>query len=126
MKNTKIVIFFCLSAVSMLVLYGCGKKADENKPISQVKTEAEKMSTSQLRSMATKYKDAIMAKKGDAEKLADKLKDVPVTKILGEEAKSLKVEIDDLTKSVSALKERFEIYYQKLKEKGGNLAGLEL
>jgi hypothetical protein len=76
--------------------------------------------------MAMKYKDAIMAKKGEVEKFTGELKDIPLTQMLGEEAKQLKSEIDALNKSVSALKERFEVYYNKLKEKGGDLSGLEL
>lgn len=110
------VLFFC----------GCGKKADENKPISEVRAEAEKIDVAKLRQMAMAYKDAIMAKKGDIEKIAAKLKEVPVTQMLSEEAKSLKGDIDELNKSLSALKERFEIYYNKLKEKGGDLTGLQV
>jgi hypothetical protein len=32
----------------------------------------------------------------------------------------------EMNKSVSALKERFQIYYNKLKEEGGDLSGLQL
>ena len=119
-------VTFCLLVVCFLALVGCGKKADESKPLNEVKAEAEKMSVEKLRSMALTYKDAIMAKKGEVEKVAGKLKDIPVAKMLGDEAKGLKTEIEALNKSVSALKERFQIYYGKLKEKGGNLSGLEL
>jgi hypothetical protein len=107
-------------------LCGCGKKADENKPIGEVKAEAEKMSIEKLRSMAMTYKDAITAQKDEVGKLASKLKDIPLTKMMGDEAKGLKADIDGLNKSVSALKERFEVYYNKLKEKGGNLSGLNI
>ena len=119
-------VTFCLLVVCFLALVGCGKKADENKPLNEVKAEAEKMSVEKLRSMALTYKDAVMAKKGEIEKVAGKLKDIPVAKMLGDEAKELKTEIDALNKSVSALKERFQVYYGELKEKGGNLSGLEL
>ena len=119
-------VTFCLLVVFFLALVGCGKKADESKPLNEVKAEAEKMSVEKLRSMALTYKDAIMARKGEVEKVAGKLKDIPVAKMLGDEAKGLKTEIEALNKSVSALKERFQIYYGKLKEKGGNLSGLEL
>ena len=119
-------VTFCLLVVCFLALVGCGKKADESKPLNEVKAEAEKMSVEKLRSMALTYKDAIMAKKGEVEKVAGKLKDIPVAKMLGDEAKELNTEIEALNKSVSALKERFQIYYGKLKEKGGNLSGLEL
>ncbi len=84
------------------------------------------MSVEKLRSMALTYKDAITAKKGEIEKIVGELKDIPVAKMLGDEAKGLKTEIDALTKSVSALKERFQVYYDKLKEKGGDLSGLTL
>ena len=119
-------VVLCLLAGCVLGLSGCGKKADETKPISEVKAEAESMSVEKLRSMALTYKDALMAKKGDVEKVMAKFKDVPVAKMMGEEAKGLKTEIDALGKSVSALKARFQVYYDKLKEKGGDLSGLEL
>ena len=117
---------FCLSVLCVLALTGCGKKADETKSLNEVKAEAEKMSVEKLRSMALTYKDAIKAKKGEIGKAADKLKDIPVAKRLGDDAKELKTEIEALNKSASALKERFQIYYDKLKEKGGNLSDLEL
>jgi hypothetical protein len=119
--------FWCLLAVVALAIGGCGgKKADANKPISEAKAEAEKMDAGQLRDMAMAYKEAIVANKANVDKVAAKLKEIPVTKMIGDEAKQLKTEIDNITTSISALKERFEIYYQKLKEKGGNLSGLEL
>jgi hypothetical protein len=31
-----------------------------------------------------------------------------------------------LNKSVSALKDRFQVYYDKLKEKGGDISGLNI
>jgi uncharacterized coiled-coil DUF342 family protein len=126
MKTVKNVTFYCLLILCSLVVLGCGKKADEEKPLSEVKAEAENMDAEQLRSMAMKYKDAIMAKKAEVEKLTTKLEDIPATEMLGDEAKEIKAEIDNISKSVSALKERFEVYYQKLKEKGGDLSGLEI
>lgn len=126
MNITKNTILCCLLVLISLTLCGCGKKADENKPIGEVKAEAEKMSIEKLRSMAMTYKDAITAQKDEVGKLASKLKDIPLTKMMGDEAKGLKADIDGLNKSVSALKERFEVYYNKLKEKGGNLSGLNI
>ena len=126
MKITKNTILCCLLVSLSLTLCGCGKKADENKPISEVKAEAKKMSVEKLKSMAVTYKEAITAKKEDVEKLASKLKDIPLTKMMGDEAKGLKADIDGLNKSISALKERFEVYYNKLKEKGGDLSSLNI
>jgi len=126
MKIVRNAVICCLIALCLFVNLGCGKKADENKPISEVKAEAEKMDTDGLRAMAMAYKDAIAAKSGDLEKLTAKLKDIPVTEMLGAEAKSLKADMENLEKSVSALKERFEVYYQKLKDAGGDISGLQL
>jgi hypothetical protein len=126
MKIVKNAVICCLIALCLFAILGCGKKADENKPVSEAKAEAEKMDTDGLRAMAMSYKEAIAAKSSDLEKLAASLKDIPVTEILGAEAKSLKADMVNLEKSVSALKERFEVYYQKLKDTGGDLSGLQL
>ena len=85
-----------LLLVCSLVLVGCGEKAgkgasvDENKPVSEVQAEAEKMDISQLKQIAMKYRDAIVAKKGDIEKITTDLKKIPIAEALGEEAKKLK------------------------------------
>ncbi|MDT8299896.1 MAG: hypothetical protein RQ760_00335 [Sedimentisphaerales bacterium] len=126
MKIVRNAVICCLVALCLFAILGCGKKADENKPISEVKAEAEKMDADGLRAMAMAYKEAIAAKSGDLEKLTAKLKDIPVTEMLGAEAKSLKADVENLEKSVSALKERFEVYYQKLKDTGGDISGLQL
>jgi hypothetical protein len=126
MKTKMRTVLWCLLGVCLLVIIGCGKKADENKPISEVKAEAEKMSAADLRTTAMSYKEAIEAKGKEVEKLAAKLKEIPVAEILGKEAKALKTEMDNINKSVSALKERLQIYLDKLKEKGGDLSGLQI
>lgn len=123
METVRNISFYCLL---VLCLLGCGKKADENKPLSEVKAEADKMNVAQLKEMAMKYKEAILAKQREVEKFTGKLKDIPIAKMLGSEAKELKAEIENLNKSISALKERFQVYYGKLKEKGGDLSGLEI
>ena len=123
MKKTLLPLML---ALSMTFLFGCGKKADENKPISEVQAEAQKMSVDDLKAMAMKYKDAIEAKKADIDKITAKLKEIPVTQMLGDESKKLKADIDNLTKSLSALKERFQVYYDQLKAKGGDVSSLQI
>jgi len=110
----------------LLGLMGCGKKADENKPIADVQAEAAKMNVEQLKAKAMAYKDAIVAKKAEIEKITAKITEIPVTEALGTEAKALKAEIENLNKSVTALTERFQVYYSKLKEMGGDISGLEI
>lgn len=122
-------ILVSIMIVAVLVLNGCGAKggkADENKPVAQVQTEAKSMSAADLRQTALAYKDAIMAKQQDVQQIADKLKGLNVSQLMDQGAKQLKTDMDQLEKSVSALKERFNIYYQQLQEKKGDLSGLEL
>ena len=126
MKIMKNVILYCLIGPCLFAILGCSKKADENKPVSEIKAEAEKLDTDGLRAKALAYKEALTAKKSEVDKLAAKIKEIPVAELLGQEAKSLKADLENLEKSLSALQERFKIYYDKLKEKGGDLTGLEI
>jgi len=130
MKEARNILCYALVLCSLvlcsLVILGCGKKADESKPISEVKAEAEQMDVGQLKSIAMKYKKAILAKEPEIEKLTDELKKIPVAKMMGEEAKEIKAELDALNKSVSALKKRFAVYYSKLKEQGGDVSDLRI
>ena len=126
MKTVSKIALFVLVGMFLLSIAGCGKSADENKPISEVKAEAEKMDTAALRDMAMAYKDKIVAKKGEVEKIAAKFKAIPLADKLGTEAKGLTADISELNKSVSNLKERFQVYYNKLKEVKGDTSGLDI
>ena len=111
---------------ALLIVCGCGKKADTTKPLPEVKAEAEKMDTTQLRSMAMTYKEAIAAKAEEIKAEGLKLKDIPITELTGDKAKVINASIDELKKTVDALKERFTIYLDELKKKGGDLSGLQI
>ena len=126
MKKTFKIVLFVLVGLFVVGVVGCGKSADENKPIGDVKAEAETMDVAALRDMAMAYKDKIVAKQGEIEKVAAKLKKIPIANMLGEEAKGLKTDIDGLNSSMSNLKERFQVYYGKLKEMKGDTSGLSL
>ena len=126
-------IFITTLLACILLLPGCGKKAgsgsqkvDENKPIAEIKAEAAKMDVEQLRSIAMKYKDALTAKQAEVKKLTDSLAKIPLTEKLGKEAQGLTADIKNLMKSVQALSERFGVYYDQIKAKGGELKDLEL
>jgi uncharacterized coiled-coil DUF342 family protein len=125
--NTVIRTGLCLLIAGCLLSFtGCGKKADESKPIADVQAEAGKMNVEQLKAKAVEYKDAIVAKKAELEKVAAKLKEIPLTQQMGAEAKALQGDLANLNKSVVALTERFQVYYNKLKEMGGSVSGLEI
>ena len=97
---------------------------DATKPISEVQAQAEGMSVESLKATALKYKDAILGKQTDLDKLTAKVKDIPVTQALGQEGKTLKTDLQSLQTSLSALKDRFQVYYDTLKKKGGDVSNL--
>ena len=47
MKIVRNDVLCCLIALCLFAILGCGKKADENKPISEVKAEAALPATAQ-------------------------------------------------------------------------------
>lgn len=125
--NTVIRIGLCiLLAGCLLGLAGCGKKADTKKSIADIQAEASKMNAEQLRAKAMEYKDAIVAKKAELEKVTAKLKEIPITQQMGTEAKALHTDIANLSKAMADLTERFQVYYNKLQEAGGDTSGLEI
>ena len=126
MKTRKTIVFYGMLVFCSMLLLACSKKADENKPAGQAKSEAEQMTAAELRSMALEYKDAILAKKDELVGITAKFKAVPITEKLGTEAEEIMAEMEALNKSVSALTAKFQIYYDKLKEMGGDISGLEL
>lgn len=160
MRLERNVIVCCFLAFSLVVVAGCGKKTDEDKPaspamtetraetveaekpasevqaeagtvdiekpVSEVQAEAETMSVENLKATALKYKEAILAKQGTMAELAAKIKEIPVVEALGQEAQSLKTDLKEVESALASLKERFQVYYDTLKEKGGDLSGLEL
>jgi hypothetical protein len=132
-----------LIAVSGLVLVGCAKKvdkapptkptttgagvtvtADVEKPITEVQAQAQTMSVADLRSTAVQYQQAISAKQVDLQKVWAQVKEIPITDALGEKAKALKTEAQKIESSVKGLTDHFQVYYDKLKEKGGDVSGL--
>ncbi|MCK4947936.1 MAG: hypothetical protein KAS46_06150 [Candidatus Aureabacteria bacterium] len=100
-----------------LVLTGCGGGVSEDKPITEVKTEAQAMSVDQLKATVAKYQEAIASKKDVISKLTAALQKIPVTQTLGDEAKKLKGDISNITSAIRALKERLDIYSEALKNK---------
>jgi hypothetical protein len=144
MKFTKRGIVSSLLVVSLLIIVGCSKKPEEGKPagatapaagapaavdtekpVAEVQAQAETMTVENLKATALKYKEAILAKQADISALAAKVKEIPITEALGEEAKKLKTDLTGLETSLKSLKDRFQVYYNTLKTKGGDLAGLE-
>lgn len=129
MRTTRNISFYCLLVLCSIVLVGCSKTetidatVDENQPISEVQAQAEKMNTDELRTIALKYKDAIKVKSEEMNEITSNL--LPAMAKEGITLTDIKEKVDGVVTSLNKLKERFEIYYNKLKEKGGDVSGLE-
>lgn len=149
--NKKMMLVVAIMAMCSLVFVGCGKKTDQNTTTGETKTASEAVKTTaeavkvnftdavdkikaelpdmnveQLQSAAVKYKDELLSKKVEVDKLTQQLKEIPVTEMLGDKAKQLKSDVDAVTTSVKNLKERFDLYYNELKQRGADLSGLEI
>ncbi len=126
MRGKNWPVYGCLMICVAIVLVGCAKKADETKPIEEVRAEVEKMDTAKLRDIAMDYKNAIVAKKDEIKKVADELAKIPMAEKMGAEAKEMMGEVKQLQGSLKALIDRYKLYYNKLKESGGDTSGLSI
>ena len=112
------VISVMLSAVMLCCFAtGCGSKASETKPIADVQNEAKTMSMSQLESVVNEYKAALEAKKVEIQALQEKMKKIPITQLLGDEAKAIKDDMSKVATSVQALAERMNVYVKEIQAK---------
>ncbi len=132
MKRIEIGLIICTAVFIALGLYGCKGRTstsagvDENKPISDVQAEADKMNVEQLKAMAMKYKDAITTKKDEFGKSMENLQAIPATEKLGKEATGATQDSEALINSIKALQARFQVYYDKLKAQGGDVSQLKI
>ncbi len=113
----KVSKMFAVVIVASLMLAGCSGGVSEGKPISEVKEEAQKMAVDQLKSVVAKYQKAVESKKTEINALKEKLKEIPVVEMLGDEAKKIKTEITSVTKSINALTQRLKVYSQAITSK---------
>ncbi len=136
MKTARKINLLSLLVVCCLVVFGCSKKEEpeggtstntgtgQSQAISKAKTDAEKMDVGQLRAAAMECQAAVEAKMAEAEKVA-----LGLIQAMGADnegkRKELSAQMAELKKSEDALAEQLKIYVAKLKEKGGDLSGLE-
>ena len=124
MKTFKIFTLYCLLALCLLALFSCYESANEKQSFNQLKADPD-------RAMAMKYKSILEAKAPAIWEIytreLDIQKGAPFTPndankiesyISTPEGKELKSYFEDF--------ERYLLYYTKVKEKGGDLSGLEL
>ena len=147
MRVRMFVVLSCLVALVGLASGGCARKTDKSatpsaaptsagtavnvtadveKPVPEVQTQAQTMSVADLRATALQYVQAISVKKEDLQKVLAQVKELPLAEALSEKAKTLKAEVQKVETTIKGLTERFQVYYNKLKEKGGDLSGLTI
>ncbi|MBL7070570.1 MAG: hypothetical protein ISS26_00145 [Candidatus Omnitrophica bacterium] len=96
---------------------GCGGRVSETRPIPEIKTEAQAMSVNQLKAIIAKYEQAIQLKKAEIAKLTERIKQIPIADMLGEESNKIKVDIKSMSTSIRALMDRLNVYSQELSKK---------
>lgn len=99
------------------MLCGCGEKVNENKPVAEVKAEAAKMDAKQLEAKVEACKKFIEGQKAEVEKVMAKIKEIPLTEMLGDKAKNLKAEADKIGESISKVSAQLEAYAKELEAK---------
>ena len=122
----KFLTAMLVAVLSLTALYGCGKKAETQKPIEQVRAEAEKMSVTQLESTAKSYASEIASKRDAAEKMQGELKGLSIQDMLGEKGKGIKDQVTALSQQVSALTARYQVYAQKYQAAGGDISKIQV
>jgi outer membrane murein-binding lipoprotein Lpp len=113
----KKVLFLAILACGTMMLAGCGNKADENKTPAQIQAEVQKMDASEIQAVIADYQKAIEKKAAELKKGADKLAAIPLTEQLGDEAKKVRANMDNLKDSLAKLQANLKAYTDGLTKK---------
>ena len=113
----KKALFLGLMLGCVMFLAGCGQEASEDKTPEQIKQEVVSMNAADIEAMIAKYNKAIEAKAAELKKETDKLSKIPLTEQLGDEAKAVRANLDNLKDSAAKLQKNLEAYAEGLKEK---------
>jgi hypothetical protein len=97
-----------------------------SEPVAAVKEKISTYSQPELLARANQYKTTILDQTEQLTGLTEQLKDLPATALFGEKGKALKDQVSKYTQQLSALKERYGIYIEKLKALGVSIPGLTL
>jgi len=99
------------------LLAGCvtGLGNGSSSGLDQLATEAATMGKADLQAMVTKYRALISEKVDVVSALKEKLKEIPLTEMMGGEATALKGKLSETTTLISQLKDKLSIYANALK-----------
>ncbi len=97
-----------------LVLAGCSSEIDENKPVEMVKVEASKMKPEALKEKIAEYQGLIAEKQTGIKGIETKIKNLSISDLMGEQARTLKAEMGDLTASLEKLSAQMAVFADEL------------
>jgi len=104
------------AAVSSLTVKAEDVMADLNQSVEEIKQKAAAMNKEELYGSLKAYKDVILEKKDQVAALAEQVKNLSVMEMAGEKGRELKAQLDQYKNQLTALKERYVHYYNKLEE----------
>lgn len=122
------ITFYCCLALLLAANVGCRKKTSEqgndevvnNDTSISLEEQASKMGLDELKATVEKYKKAMQADKDKMQTLNKQFKSMELPGKM-EEAEKIMVELERLNNSFSKNKMRFNLYYQQLRAKGGDI-----
>lgn len=114
------------AAVSALSVKAQDVMGDLNQSVEEIKKKVAGFDKAEVVAYADTYKDVILEKKDQLVALTEKAKGLSMTEMLGEKGKALKNQLAQYTDQLKGLKERYDVYLDKLKEYGVDLSAYGL
>lgn len=114
------------AAVSAMTVKAEDVMGDLNQSVEEIKQKVAAFDKTQVLAYADQYKNVLLEKKDQIADLAEQLKGLSMTEMMGEKAQMLKDQIAQYTDQFAALKDRYSVYLQKLEEFGVDLSAYAL
>lgn len=112
----KKLLMLAMLVCGALMLAGCGSNVDENKTPEQIRAEIQDLDMEKIQAIVADYQKAIEKKAAELKAEVEKLAAIPLTEQLGEEAKKIRGNLEDITKSLDKLKANMAAYAEGLKK----------
>ena len=114
------------AAVSAITVKAEDVMADLNQSVEQIKEKVAAFDKTQVLAYADQYKTVLLEKKDQIADLTGQLKGLSMTEMMGDKAKALKEQIAQYSEQLTALKDRYSVYLNKLEEFGVDLSAYTL
>ncbi len=119
MRLKTLVSVIVAAIITTAFLTGCGKDSsiNENKSAKEVKSEAQNLEISKLKSITENYTKIINEKEKKFAEVSSKLKKLNVTQLVEDSGTKLNSKRENLKASIIKLKIQYDIYLEQLKKK---------